>query len=101
MLTSYTSSMGADNMQCLSSLNTNWHKSVHTNNSFLCVKLCNGSTMALKVCINLWKYCTTPKYNCIYLIVVGTGHSFKLSTFESDVHAFRHDIKAVEHCFIG
>ena len=39
--------------------------------------------MALKLCMNLQKYCTKPKNDCTYFTVVATGHSFKLHTFKS------------------
>ena len=49
----------------------------------MCVNLCNSAAMALKLRINLQKYCTNPKNDCTYFTVVGTGHLFKLYTFES------------------
>ena len=33
--------------------------------------------MALKLSIDLCKYCTNPKNDCICFTVVGTGNSFK------------------------
>ena len=69
-------------MRYLSSSNADWYNSVNANDSFLHVNLCNGSAMALKLCTSLWKYCTKSKKDCTYLTVVGTGHSFKLHTFE-------------------
>ena len=79
----YVLGMGADTTQCLSSSNIAWHKSIYTNDSFLCVNLCNGSAIALKLHINLQKNCTKPSNNCIYLTVVDTGYLFKLHTFKS------------------
>ena len=52
------------------------------NDSLFCVNLCNGFIIALKLCMNLQKYCTKPKNNCTYFTVVGTGHSVKLCTFK-------------------
>ena len=42
--------------------------------------------MALKLCINLQKYCTNPKNDCSYFTEVGTSHSFKLRNFKSLMH---------------
>ena len=44
------------------------------------------SAMALKLHVNLQKYCTNPELDCIYFTVVGTGHLFKLHTFDSLMH---------------
>ena len=82
----YNLQMGADTTQCLSSSNVAQHCSVHANNSFLHVSLCNGSAIALKLQINFSEYYTNPRNDCTFFTIVDTGHSLKLHTFELLMH---------------
>ena len=50
---------------------------------FFHVNLCKGLAIALKFCINFWKYCTKPRNSYNFLTMVGTGHLFKLYTLKS------------------
>ena len=86
MLPSYISSMCTDTTRCLSLSNVDQHNSVHANDLFLHLSLCNGFEMAFKLCMDLRKYCIRPKNDCTYFTVVGTGHSLKFHTFESLMH---------------
>ena len=70
-------------MQYFSYWNAVSYDLYHANLASFCVSTCKGSIILLNPSINFWKNCTKPRNNYTYYIVVGFGHSLRLSTFAS------------------